>query len=292
MRVHKLAVVVYLAGEVRVIFVRRLEDNLGRQVSGGNTNTTLGDSRTAVDSYLGAVGELVRGQVHLAKGAFSNQATEGIVADGPELVGRELAARGQPLRVEADRKRRDGTHSNSCWYELASWAWRRALARLVVSRALLLVVVVAAPTFALRPCGSAFPFAGCIPPRGPPGAGGRARALLGDRQWRRTVPGINVRARRRLSLAIPTVPGARGRARWCDVAAASLLLQGRTVPVACVVTTGPSGQAIRLSLEARLGMRTRCRKKPRVLPNWPSWKPYVVAGGGRERMKGKEGSSR
>ena len=97
--------------------------------------------RVYLYAYLGPIAELVRGQVHLAKGAFSNQATEGIVADGPELVGRELAARGQPLRVEADRKRRDGTHSNSCWYELASWAWRRALARLVVSRALLLVVV-------------------------------------------------------------------------------------------------------------------------------------------------------
>lgn len=68
MRVQELAVVMDLAREVRVVLLGRLEHDLG------------------------AIGELVRGKIDLAEGAFADEPAERVVADGAKVVGRELAA--------------------------------------------------------------------------------------------------------------------------------------------------------------------------------------------------------
>lgn len=86
--VDELAVVVDLAGEVGIVLVGRLEDDLG------------------------AIGELVSGEVDLAEGAFSDQTTEGVVADRAqflvvELVEELLVRLGELCRVLA-RERDEG----------------------------------------------------------------------------------------------------------------------------------------------------------------------------------------
>lgn len=87
MRVDKLAVMVYLAGEVRIVFVGRLEDDLWMAVSMEGRRTWPG-----LEACLGAIGELMRRQIYFAKGSLSNQPAEGVVADRGEVIGREFAA--------------------------------------------------------------------------------------------------------------------------------------------------------------------------------------------------------
>lgn len=61
------------------------------------------------------------GQVDLAKGAFANQATKGIVADGLEIGAREFAAESGTSVQESPQRRKSGdgdggeTHSKSSW---------------------------------------------------------------------------------------------------------------------------------------------------------------------------------
>ena len=76
-------------------------------------------------THLGAIRELVGGQVDLAKGAFANEAAEGVIANRLEVLAREFAAERQPPR-SATKPQRDttgaqDTHSRSSWYEVASW---------------------------------------------------------------------------------------------------------------------------------------------------------------------------
>ena len=68
--VQELAVVVDLAGEVGIVLLGRLEHDLG------------------------AIGELVGGEVDLAEAAFADEAAEGVVADGVEVGGGEFAEEG------------------------------------------------------------------------------------------------------------------------------------------------------------------------------------------------------
>jgi hypothetical protein len=63
---QELAMVVDFAGEIRIILLGRLEHNLG------------------------AIGELVRGEVNLAEAAFADEAAERVVADEVEVGGGEL----------------------------------------------------------------------------------------------------------------------------------------------------------------------------------------------------------
>lgn len=70
MRVQELAVVVDLAREVGIVLLCALEN----------------DTR--------AVRQLVRGEVDLAKAALSDQAAEGVIADGAEVGRRELGQEG------------------------------------------------------------------------------------------------------------------------------------------------------------------------------------------------------
>lgn len=69
-RVQELAVVVDLAREVGIVLLRALEN----------------DTR--------AVRQLVRGEVDLAKAALSDQAAEGVIADGAEVGRGELGQEG------------------------------------------------------------------------------------------------------------------------------------------------------------------------------------------------------
>ena len=59
--------VVDLASEVRIVLFRRLEYNFG------------------------SIGELVRGKIDLAKAAFTDESTKGVVTDGMEVGRGELA---------------------------------------------------------------------------------------------------------------------------------------------------------------------------------------------------------
>lgn len=65
----ELSVVVDLTGQVRVALVRRLEHDLG------------------------AIGELVVGQVYLSERSFSYQTAQSVVSDRPEIFARELAVK-------------------------------------------------------------------------------------------------------------------------------------------------------------------------------------------------------
>lgn len=69
-RVEELAVMVDFAGEVGIVLLRALKH----------------DAR--------AIGELVRGKVDLAEAALSDQAAEGVVADGAEVGRGELGQEG------------------------------------------------------------------------------------------------------------------------------------------------------------------------------------------------------
>jgi hypothetical protein len=67
MWMQELAMVMDLPGEIGVVLLRALEHNLG------------------------AIGELVRGQVDLAEAAFADESPESVVADGVEIRGRKFA---------------------------------------------------------------------------------------------------------------------------------------------------------------------------------------------------------
>lgn len=136
MRVDELSVVVDLAREVGVALVGRLEYDLASQ-----TSNTMRRS-----AYLGAVCELMRGQVDLAKGALSDEAAEGVVTDRLEVLLGELAA-----LVSRDTEIGRGTYSSSSWYECAS-----------CEVSVLLILRPRTLTLALRPSTSALPFADCI----------------------------------------------------------------------------------------------------------------------------------
>lgn len=47
-----------------------------------------------LEDDLGAIGELVRGKVYLPEAALANEPSEGVVADGVEVGGGELAEEG------------------------------------------------------------------------------------------------------------------------------------------------------------------------------------------------------
>lgn len=87
-----MAVVVDLAGEVGVGSVRRLQDNLDKRIS----KSRLSGHVNGRSTHLGAIGELMGGQVDLAKGAFANETAEGIVADRLEVLARKFTAENQP----------------------------------------------------------------------------------------------------------------------------------------------------------------------------------------------------
>jgi hypothetical protein len=112
-RVDELAVVVDLAGEVRVVLVGRFEDDL-LQVSDHSTIAI-----PHLSSHLGSICKLVGGQVDLAKRAFPNQAAEGIVSDRLEVLVREFAA-GVSGREGEGIAAPVGSYSRSSWYECAS----------------------------------------------------------------------------------------------------------------------------------------------------------------------------
>jgi hypothetical protein len=67
---QELAMVVDLAREVGIVLLRRLEN------------------------HLGAIRELMGGEVDLAKAAFANEFTKRVVADGVEVDGGELVQEG------------------------------------------------------------------------------------------------------------------------------------------------------------------------------------------------------
>jgi len=64
---QELTMVVNLAGEVGIVLLRRLEDDLA------------------------AIGELMTGKVDLAEAAFADQSPKRVVADGAEIGRGELA---------------------------------------------------------------------------------------------------------------------------------------------------------------------------------------------------------
>ena len=70
-------------------------------------------------AYLGAIAELVRGQVDFPKAAFANQLAQRVVADTLEVRRREFTG---AVSIPCMRMRLYGqTYSRSCLYELASW---------------------------------------------------------------------------------------------------------------------------------------------------------------------------
>ncbi len=117
MGVDELAVVVDLAGEVRVVLVGRLEDDLGWVVGLGGAVT--GGTGCRYVTHLGAIGELVGGQVDLAKRALADQAAQGVVSDRLEVLVREFAVRGS-VSVGRGELGELGPYSRSSWYECAS----------------------------------------------------------------------------------------------------------------------------------------------------------------------------
>lgn len=94
-RVEELSVVVDLAGEVGIVLLGRLEHDLG------------------------AIGELVGCKVDLSEAALANEAPKGVVANGVQIGGGELAEEGL-VRI---RKLVD------CQY-VCVWVRRRAVLRL------------------------------------------------------------------------------------------------------------------------------------------------------------------
>lgn len=69
--------VVYFAGQIRVGSIRRLQHDLGGMISQDRHVTSANERGT----HLGAISELMGGQIHLTKGSFANQAAQGVVAD-------------------------------------------------------------------------------------------------------------------------------------------------------------------------------------------------------------------
>lgn len=95
MRVDELAVVVYLAREVRVGLVGGLEHDLRGSV------WSRGKGHCA--AHLGAIGELVRREVDLAERALANEAAESVVAHRLEVLCREFTAPSAPAPAPGHR---------------------------------------------------------------------------------------------------------------------------------------------------------------------------------------------
>jgi hypothetical protein len=79
--------VVNLAGQVRIVFLRRLEYNLRykRQLQARAI-------RLSSVSHLRAICELVCGQIDLAEGAFPNQPAKCVIPNVAEVLRGEFAA--------------------------------------------------------------------------------------------------------------------------------------------------------------------------------------------------------
>lgn len=101
--VDKLSVVMDFAGQIGVGSIRRLQHNLGGTISQDRQVTSA-----KTDTHLGAIGELVGGQIHLAKGSFANEAAERVIADRLKIVAREFTVEVETLAVSkaASRKGR------------------------------------------------------------------------------------------------------------------------------------------------------------------------------------------
>lgn len=127
MGVEELAMMMDLARQVGVLLARRLEHHL-------NPPSVIfsRDRKQRIKAYLGTVGELVRGEVHFAERAFSNQPPNGVISHAPKILGRELSV-GHGARVstggfegaEKGRRRTRVIHCKS---------WQAVTARDLVSQ--------------------------------------------------------------------------------------------------------------------------------------------------------------
>lgn len=85
MGVDELAVMVNLSRKVRIVLIRRLEDDLS-----WIEKTVL--ARDTCRTYLGTIDQVVPGKVYFAKRTLANEFPYGVIPDVFEFSGRKLPA--------------------------------------------------------------------------------------------------------------------------------------------------------------------------------------------------------
>ena len=89
MRVKELSVVVDFPRQIRVIFLRRLEDDLEQSVG---TTCRTHQPWGILGVYLGSIGEFVCSQIHFSERTLADQPPQCVISHRAQLIGGEFSS--------------------------------------------------------------------------------------------------------------------------------------------------------------------------------------------------------